>query len=252
MTAKILQELTKYDTPSVTNVVATYPKNPLCLGLYNPWTINWYTDHSIRCIYPELGASAGYAVTAVVGLPDPDYERLTMMDVFDAIDAAPSPSILVIQQNYPADIAGKVGLAGGNMATALQVLGCVGMVSNGPSRDLDEIRALKWQMLLSGATPGHGTSAVHAVNVPVSVGGMDVSPGEIVHMDESGACKFPPEHMETVAKNVRQLLSDEADKQALMRKAKSSADIRAIFAGGDYSGKEDKKRAGSGKKRTKK
>ena len=40
-------------------------------------------------------------------------------------------------------------------------------------------------------------------------------------MDESGACKFPPEHMETVAKNVRQLLSDEADKQALMRKAKS-------------------------------
>ena len=38
----------------------------------------------------------------------------------------------------------------------------------------------------------------------------------------------------------------------LMRKAKSSADIRAIFAGGDYTGKEDKKRAGSGKKRTKK
>ena len=53
--AEILEELRNYDTPSITNVVATYPKNPLCLGLYNPWTENWYTDQSIRCMYPELG-----------------------------------------------------------------------------------------------------------------------------------------------------------------------------------------------------
>ena len=35
---KMLQALTKFDTPSITNVVATYPSNPLCLWLYNPWT----------------------------------------------------------------------------------------------------------------------------------------------------------------------------------------------------------------------
>ena len=51
--AEILEELRNYDTPSITNVVATYPKNPLCLGLYNPWTENWYTDQSIRCMYPN-------------------------------------------------------------------------------------------------------------------------------------------------------------------------------------------------------
>src|SRR6185312_15502752 len=45
---KIFNELRKIDTPTITNVVATYPKNPLCLGLYNPWTENWYTDTSIR------------------------------------------------------------------------------------------------------------------------------------------------------------------------------------------------------------
>ena len=39
---EMLIELRKYDTPSITNVVATYPGNPLCLGLYNPWTENWY------------------------------------------------------------------------------------------------------------------------------------------------------------------------------------------------------------------
>ena len=236
MSKEILNELKDYDTPSITNVVATYPNNPLCLGLYNPWAINWYTDTSIRCIYPELGPTVGYAVTCVYGLADPDYTRLSLMDVFDAVEAALDPVVLVIQQNYPPELAGKVGLAGGNMATALQTLGCVGMISNGPSRDLDEIRPMKWQMLLSGATPGHGTCAIHAINVPVSVGGMDVSPGEIVHMDESGACKFPPEHMEAVAVNVKALLADEAEKQAGMRKATSAAQMRAIFTGGDYSG----------------
>ena len=35
-TKALLAELAKVDTPSVTNVVATYPTNPLCLGLYNP------------------------------------------------------------------------------------------------------------------------------------------------------------------------------------------------------------------------
>ena len=35
---EILKELENFDTPSITNVVATYPNNPLCLGLYNPWT----------------------------------------------------------------------------------------------------------------------------------------------------------------------------------------------------------------------
>ena len=38
---EILKELEKYDTPSITNVVATYPNDKdLCLGLYEPWTIN--------------------------------------------------------------------------------------------------------------------------------------------------------------------------------------------------------------------
>lgn len=60
---EMLEALKQYNTPSITNVVATYPKNPLCLGLYNPWTENWYTDSSIRCMYPELGPRVGYAVS---------------------------------------------------------------------------------------------------------------------------------------------------------------------------------------------
>ena len=227
----LIDELKDFDTPSITNVVATYPGHPLCLGLYNPWSEHWYTDQSIRCIYPELGRLAGYAVTCVYGLPDPSFSRLSFMDVIDAVEASPRPAILVLQQNFPAELAGKVGLAGGNMVSALKAVGCIGLISNGPSRDLDEVRPLRFQYLLSGVTAGHGAFAVQAINVPVSVGGMDVSPGEMIHMDENGAVKFPAIHLEAVVKNARELQKEEAARMQALQQATSAAEVRAIMAG---------------------
>lgn len=233
-----IEELQKYDTPSVTNIVATYPKNPLCLGLYNPWTENWYTNQTIRCMFPELGRTVGYAVTCVFGLPDPNYTRLSLMDVVDALDASQKPSILVFQQKFPPDIADKVGLSGGNMTAAIQAVGCIGAISNGPSRDMDEIRPTGFQYMLSGVTAGHGDYAVHAVNVPVTVAGMDVSPGEVVHMDENGACKFPSDKIDTVLTNLAALQKQEEKRISLLRTAKTAAEVRAVFGGGSYDAKE--------------
>ena len=84
---EMLEELKNFDTPSITNVVATYPNSPHCVGLYNPWSENWYTDQTVRCMYPELGRSVGYAVTCVYGLPDPNFSRLSFLDVIDALAA---------------------------------------------------------------------------------------------------------------------------------------------------------------------
>jgi 4-hydroxy-4-methyl-2-oxoglutarate aldolase len=231
---EMMEELKKFDTPSITNVVATYPNSSTCLGLYNPWTENWYTDQTIRCMYPELGRLVGYAVTCVYGLPDPNYNRLTFMDVVDALDASPKPTILILQQKFPPEIAGKVGLAGGNMVSAMKALGCVGLISNGPSRDLDEIRPMRFQYMLTGVTAGHGAQAVHAVNTPVSVGGMDVAPGEIIHMDENGAVKFPASQLEAVLNNVRILQKEEEARMSALQKAKSADEIRAIMGGHAY------------------
>ena len=236
--SEMLAELKNFDTPSITNVVATYPDHPLCLGLYNPWSENWYTDQSLRCMYPELGPTVGYAVTCTYGLPDPNYNGVGFMDVLDALDASPKPTIFVFQQKFPPEIQGKVGLAGGNMTTAMQALGCVGAISNGPSRDIDEIRPMKFQYLLSGITAGHGAQAIHAVNVPVSVAGMDVAPGEIIHMDENGAVKFPADKLSAVLENVRALQKEEAERMARMRDATSAAELRAIFSGHAYGDEE--------------
>jgi len=77
----MLEKLKRFDTPSITNVVATYPGKPLCLGLYEPWRENWYTNTSVHCIYPELGPIVGYAVTIVFALPNPRFQRLSFDDV---------------------------------------------------------------------------------------------------------------------------------------------------------------------------
>src|SRR5438105_6448318 len=138
---ELLAALTEIDTPTITNVVATYPTNPLCLGLYNPWTEHWYTDSSIRCIYPELPPVVGFAVTCVYGMPDPNYpNRLSYSDVIEALDQGPKPTILVIEQKWPPEIFNKAGLAGEIMTTSAQAVGCLGLLSNGPSRDIDAIR----------------------------------------------------------------------------------------------------------------
>jgi regulator of RNase E activity RraA len=236
--SRLFAELRKIDTPSITNVVATYPTNPLCLGLYNPWTENWYTDMSIRCMYPELGPLVGYAVTCVYGLPDPNYNRLSLMDVIDALDASKKPTILVLQQKFPPELANKVGLSGEIMTTAMQAVGCIGVISNGPSRDIDAIRPMQFQYMLSGVSAGHGAQAVQAVNTPVTVAGMDVSPGEIIHMDENGACKFPADKLEAVLTNVKALIKEEGIRLKGLRQAKSAAEVRAVFSGHTYSARE--------------
>jgi regulator of RNase E activity RraA len=93
---------------------------------------------------------------------------------------------------------------------------------------------MKFQYMLTGVTAGHGAQAVQAINVPVSVGGMDVAPGEIIHMDENGAVKFPADKLEAVLINARKLQKDEEARMSALQNAKSAAEIRAILSGHSY------------------
>ena len=186
-------------------------------------------------MFPELGRTIGYAVTCVYGLPEQATQQLTFVDVAEALEASLKPSILVFQQNFPPELANKVGLAGGNMTTAMKALGCVGAISNGPSRDIDEIREMHFQYMLSGISPGHGETAVHAVNVEVSVAGMDVEPGDIIHMDENGACKFPASRLYDVLVNSRKLLQEEEERMARLRSASTAEQVRRILEDLPYS-----------------
>lgn len=229
---EILEELKKIDTPSITNVTATYPKDKeTCLGLYHPWYGKWYTDQSLKCMYPGLGPRCGYAVTCTYGVPSTDFNRLGMADLFRAIDAMPNPVVLIIKQNLPPEIKEKCGLAGGNMLTAFKSLGVVGVISDGPSRDLNEIEPMGVQYMLTGVTAGHGDFSLEAINEPVEVCGMMVTPGDIVHMDENGATKFPARYLQDVLDRAKVLQDVETKRQSLMRETSDVDEIIKIFGG---------------------
>src|ERR1700724_3551034 len=124
------------------------------------------------------------------------------------------------------------------MTTSAQAVGCIGLLSKDPSRDIDASRRNKFQMLLGGVSAGRGAMGVMAVQVPVSVGGMDVAPGELIHMDENGAVKFAADKIEQVLTNARALLDKEATQPEALHKAKTAADVRAASSGGTYAEKK--------------
>ena len=56
------------------------------------------------------------------------------------------------------------GLLGGNMMTSFKRAGMVGAITDGPSRDVDEIRPLGVQYMVTGMTAGHGDLSLQAIN----------------------------------------------------------------------------------------
>ena len=232
MTFEKIESLKRFDTPAITNVVATYPKNKeACLGLYHPWESNWYADQTLKCMYPEVGRVAGYVVTVEYGLPDPDFDRLSMRDLVIALDESPKPVILAVKQNLPEHIKKKNGLMGGNMMTTFKACGVVGVMSDGPSRDVDEIRPMGVQYMLTGLAAGHGYFSIYSINNAVNICGMDVCPGEIVHMDENGACKFPAKYLDEVITKAELLQAQEEASMARIRACKNAKEVLEVLGG---------------------
>ncbi len=231
-------ELKKFDTPTVTNAVGSYPNDKKCLAIYDAWQGKWYTDQTLKCMYPSLGRRIGYVVTCVYGPVNHDAKsKYTLYDILKAIEASPKPVILAIKQDFPEELKGINGLAGGMMMSSFKALGVQGVLSDGPSRDLDEVREFDIQYMLTGVTSGHGDMEIKAVNVPVNICGMDLMPGDIVHMDENGACKFPYARIDEVLESCKQFSESEGDKQKRILKAETALEVITILIGSGY-GKE--------------
>jgi regulator of RNase E activity RraA len=64
---------------------------------------------------------------------------------------------------------------------------------------------------------------------------MDVVPGELVHMDENGAVKFPADRIEDVLSNAKRMLEHEAVLLSRLRTATTAAEVRGAAEGGTYS-----------------
>ena len=227
----IMKELEQYDTPTVTNAVATYPADPDCLALYEPHRTAWYTDERMKCIYPEMGARCGFAVTCVYGIPGMNFSRLGFGDILAAIEESPKPAILAMKANMPEEYRRKAALIGGNMMTSFKTLGVIGVLGDGPARDYREMQSLGAQCMFTGLTAGHGFMPVEAVNIPVSLCSMDVAPGEVIHMDENGAVKFPAKYLPEILERVKKIAARDLARQEHIRVSSTAAEIADCMKG---------------------
>ncbi len=168
-----------------------------------------YTDHSIRCLLPELGAVIGYAVTAEVTTNDPDSPALAWDDYYELLEKTPGPLIAVLK-----DVDSRPGRGasfGDGMATLHQRLGVVGALVEGTVRDLTGIRRVGLPIFAWGTVPGHGAFHLTRFNTPITVGQLRVRPGDLLLADLDGGVRIPVDSAAEVLRLAGQIRAEEAE-----------------------------------------
>ena len=176
-----IEALRKISTPTMSNAIETFNVRPRSEG---------FVDSSVRCILPELGVMVGYAYTLTIRAsreePSP-----SPLDVWKELLEIPEPRVVVIQDlDAPNPVGSYWGEVNGNIHKAL---GCVGTVTNGGVRDLDEVRELGFHLFASCVLVSHAYVHVVEFGKPVRVGGLTVKPGDLIHADKHGVLRVPPE-----------------------------------------------------------
>lgn len=87
----------------------------------------------------------------------------------------------------------RAGTIGNILATRIMRRGAAGIVSDGPFRDLEAIRAMRFPAFCAGANAGTNLAAHHPVDVdlPVGCGGVLVFPGDVLVGDGDGVIVIP-------------------------------------------------------------
>jgi len=108
---------------------------------------------------------------------------------------------------------GDVGTIGSNNIMGWATKGAVGVVTDAGARDTDEVAIEGVPLYVRKKSRGirPGRNVLESVNRPISIGGVQVVPGDVVVADGDGVIVVPRDVAEEVALNARGVLK--ADKQ---------------------------------------
>jgi regulator of RNase E activity RraA len=210
--------LRSIDTPTVCNLMEIVAPERRGAG---------YTVQHLHCPFPDLPPMVGFAKTVTIRARDkvggPSYMQ-KRMDYLDYVAAAPQPGIAVIEdKDEPAGYGAFWGEVQSNVHKAL---GCLGTVTNGSIRDIPAI-AEGFQMLAGSLSPSHAYVHVVEFGVPVSIHGMAVNSGDLIHADRHGAIVVPVATIDAMQKALDGLIKQEA---RIIAAAKSGKGVEAIKA----------------------
>jgi 4-hydroxy-4-methyl-2-oxoglutarate aldolase len=198
MNNQVLDALRKLSTPTVSNAIELFNLRSRSHGFMSP---------EIRCLFPQMGVMVGYAVTGRFAAEQPTKKPASRYEFWKHVLEIPEPRVMVLQ-----DLDQPVGVGAyfGEVQTTIHKrLGCVGVVTNGHVRDLDEVHALGFHYFAGGVCVSH--AYVHLVDfgAPVKIGGVIVQSGDLIHADKHGVLIVPKEVAAEIPKAAAQVAERE-------------------------------------------
>jgi regulator of RNase E activity RraA len=179
-----LLELRRWNTPTIYNgweQITTHDRTRDAINLEET------TD-----FMPQMGAMVGYAVTVVIepsNAAHPQANPSAWNEYRRYIASVPGPKIIVVQDlDKPRVIGSFWGEVNSNLHRAL---GCVGTITDGAIRDVDEMSYAGFKALARRLAVGHAWSCPVRWDGEVEVFGQRVQPGQLIHADKHGFLAVP-------------------------------------------------------------
>jgi 4-hydroxy-4-methyl-2-oxoglutarate aldolase len=195
--------LRSIDSPTISNAIEKFKVRKQTEG---------FASSELSCRFPDLPPMVGYAVTCTVDTTSPEPRgpnRIT--DLFDAVASAPKPAVVAIQNQGTSRE--RSCMVGDVVCTSLQKLGVAGVVTDGGVRDIQGIRrrAPGFQLFAGGLVVSHGMPVYLEVNIPITICGLPIKPGDLLHGDESGVVSIPLDIVVPVLEQAKVVLKKESD-----------------------------------------
>src|SRR5215475_7108714 len=195
-----LTTLAKFDTPTICNVIELFDVIPRNRG---------YMDGRIRAAYPEMPPMVGFAATASFrsDAPPAGSDAYGSMDQQVARFAdLQGPAVVVFQDLDDPAIGATFGEV---MCSTYRAFGSVGLITSGAGRDLEQVRALKYPVFTGGTICSHAYCHILHLGLPVHVGGLAVSNGDLLHGDLNGVTKVPIEIADQIPEIAKEFVDAE-------------------------------------------
>jgi 4-hydroxy-4-methyl-2-oxoglutarate aldolase len=196
-----LDLLKRYDTPTVCNVVELFDIRPRHTG---------FMDRRIRPCFPKLPPMVGFASTATFRSAAPPRGGSAYSGLVEQVESfanLPGPAVVVFQDLDDPPAAATFGEI---MCTTYKTFGAAGLITSGAGRDLDQVAAISFPCFTDGTISAHGYCHIPQCNVAVSVGGVQILPGDLLHADCNGVTTIPLEIAADTADACAEFIAAEA------------------------------------------
>ncbi|MGP9818973.1 RraA family protein [Salinarimonas sp. NSM] len=170
-----------------------------------------FTRGTMICSAPDAPPIVGHAVTARIAArapstEPPDVIRARRMAYYRAMHDGPKPSVAVVED---LDFPDCVGAYWGEINTTIHKgFGMAGALTNGVVRDLGDLPE-GFPVVAGSVGPSHGFVHVRSLGERVTIFGLEIAPGDLVHADRHGALVVPPDVVAGLADGIRRLRETE-------------------------------------------